>query len=227
VTDRAEQPPPRLPDVEEPPPHAAEVFGANLSRARRYVGLLSTAGVERGMIGPREAGRLWERHVLNSATLASLLPAGASVVDAGSGAGLPGIPLVLARPDLRMTLLEPMARRVLFLTEVVSELGVDVEIRRGRVEDLPEAAFDAVVARAVAPLGRLVTLALPAVRPGGVLLALKGASAAAEIAAARSALRAFPGARVTLVDAQAGPTTATVVVVDLDAGNRKAEDRTR
>jgi len=226
VTDRAGDAPPGL-SVDEPPSDAAEIFGANLSLARRYVGLLATAGVERGLLGPREASRLWERHLLNSVALAPLLPNGATVVDAGSGAGLPGIPLALARPDLQMTLLEPMARRVTFLEEVVAELGLEVAVRRGRIESLPAKSVDAVVARAVAPLARLVTLALPAIRTGGRLLALKGAGAASEIGEAQSSLRAFPGARVTLVDAQAGSATATVVVVDLDAGTRKAEDRTR
>jgi len=227
VIDRAEPPPSGLPAVEAPPPHAADIFGGNLSLARRYVGLLATTGVERGLLGPREIGRLWDRHLLNSAALAPLLPTGVSVVDAGSGAGLPGIPLALARPDLRVTLLDPMARRITFLEEVVGELGLDVVVRRGRVEELPRAGVDAVVARALAPLARLVTLALPAVRPGGRLLALKGANAHTEIAEARSALRAFSGARVTLVDAPAGPSTATVVVVDLDADTRISEDRTR
>jgi 16S rRNA (guanine527-N7)-methyltransferase len=214
VTDRADTPPVV---AEDPPPNAAEVFGPALPLAQRYVGLLATTGVERGLIGPREAARLWERHMLNSAALALLIPAEAEVVDVGSGAGLPGIPIALTRPDLLMTLLEPMARRVTFLTEVVGELGLHVEVQRGRAEDLPPAAFDVVVARAVAPLARLVPLTLPALRPGGRLLALKGASAAAEITAARLALRSWPGARVTLTEVPAGADTATVVVIDLDA----------
>jgi 16S rRNA (guanine527-N7)-methyltransferase len=176
---------------------------------------LAGAGVERGLLGPREVDRLWSRHLLNSAALAPLLHDGATVVDVGSGAGLPGIPLLLARPDLRMTLAEPLLRRVTFLEEVCRDLGLDVDIQRRRAEDLPRAGWQVVVARAVAPLSRLVPLTVPLLRPGGVLVALKGSSAADEVAAARSELRraaATADVRVLAVPGESEPTRAVVVV---------------
>lgn len=161
------------------------VFGERLPLARRYAELLAEQGVERGVIGPREVDRLWERHLLNSAVLAELLPRESRVLDAGSGAGLPGIPLAIARPDLRVVLLEPMARRVEWLREVVTELELTADVVRGRAEEGPVREQwgdqDVVTARAVAPLGRLAAWCLPLVRPGGQLLALKGASAAEEL----------------------------------------------
>src|SRR4051812_14518171 len=208
------------------PANAAEVFAAALPLAARYVDLLATVGLERGLIGPRESGRLWSRHLLNSAALADHVPAGAQVVDVGSGAGLPGIPLALARPDLRMTLLEPMARREVFLREVIAELGLTADVRRGRIEDAGRGWTDVVVARAVAPLDRLVELALPALRPGGRLLALKGAGAAEEIRSARNVLQRWRGATVSLVTAPAGAETATIVIVVLDDPTT-AKDRQR
>jgi 16S rRNA (guanine527-N7)-methyltransferase len=165
------------------------------------------------LIGPRELPRLWERHLLNSAAIASLVPAGARVVDVGSGAGLPGIPLALARPDLTVTLLEPLARRVAFLTECVDRLGLErVTVVRGRAEEGPVrrelGGADVVTARAVAPLDRLAGWCLPLLRPGGLLLAMKGSTAAEELAAAGS----LPGAAGALVT-QAGDPPATVTVV--------------
>lgn len=212
------------PTVEAMPQAAAEVFGASLPLATRYVELLADAGVLRGLIGPREPSRLWSRHILNSVALAGLLPTGVDVLDAGSGAGLPGIPVALARPDLRMTLLEPMARRVAFLQEVVTELGIDVAVRRGRLEDVAARSVDAVLARALAPLPQLVEMALPALRAGGRLVALKGTGADAEIAAAKHVLQRWPLATVSRVAAPAGVATATVVVVELERGHR-AKDR--
>lgn len=211
-------PPNSAPPVEQPPPEAAAVFGAAFPAAQRYVGLLAGPGVERGLLGPREPARLWTRHVLNSAALAGFIPADAEVIDVGSGAGLPGIPLALARPDLSLTLLEPMARRVAFLDEVVAELGLSVRVQRGRADSLRPASADVVVARAVAPLDKLVPWTLPLVRPGGLLLALKGETAAAEIAAAQDVLQRWPVATVSLVTAPAGAETATVVSVALDGG---------
>lgn len=211
--------PPRPPDrVESPPPAASKVFGPALPLAQRYVALLAGPGVERGLIGPREPARLWTRHLLNSAALAAFVPADAEVVDVGSGAGLPGIPLALARPDLRVTLLEPMARRVSFLTEVVADLGLaTVEVRRGRAEDMATGSVDVVVARAVAPLDRLVAMTVPLLRRGGRLVALKGQGAADEIAAAKSVLAAEPRATVSLVHSPVGADLATVVIVAVDA----------
>lgn len=148
----------------------------------RYVDILANRGIEWGLIGPREADRLWDRHVLNSAAMAELPAAGARVLDVGSGAGLPGIPLAIARPDLSVVLLEPLLRRYNFLVEAVAELelGDRVEVRRGRAEDLRE-SFEVVTARAVAPLGRLVGWTQQLFVPDGELLALKGSSAADEV----------------------------------------------
>lgn len=167
---------------------AAAVFGDRLDLARRYVGHLATSGVERGLIGPREGPRLWQRHVLNCASLAPLVPADAAVIDVGSGAGLPGIVVALARPDLGVVLVEPLLRRTTWLEEVVADLGIDVEVVRARAQDCGRDA-DAVLSRAVAPLDRLLGWCLPLVRPGGQVLALKGSSAADELAAAAPLLR--------------------------------------
>jgi 16S rRNA (guanine527-N7)-methyltransferase len=158
---------------------AERAFGARLSLATRYAELLITDGVVRGLIGPREAPRVWERHLINCAVMSEMIPIGASVTDVGSGAGLPGIVLAVARPDLTITLVEPLARRTAFLSEAVTALGLDatVTIVRGRAEDLaggPPAAADVVTARAVAPLDRLAGWCLPLAAVGGRLLALKG-----------------------------------------------------
>jgi 16S rRNA (guanine527-N7)-methyltransferase len=176
----------------ETPPAARELFGARLPLAEQYAHLLETAGIERGLIGPREAPRIWDRHIINCAVIAPAVPAGAFVVDIGSGAGLPGIVLALARPDLRVVLVEPMQRRVDFLAEVIRTMDLgQVEVRRARAEELsPDLGADVVTARAVAPLDQLVRLTVPLLAPGGVLLALKGARAADELAAARDTLRA-------------------------------------
>jgi len=161
------------------------VFGDALDAATRYVAMLAGDGVVRGLIGPREVGRLWDRHVLNSAALAEAVPPGARVVDVGSGAGLPGIPLGLARPDLALTLVEPMARRVEFLTDVVTALGTPWQIVRGRAEERSVVRavgpVDVVTARAVAPLPRLVGWCRGLLAPGTQLIALVGARAAAEV----------------------------------------------
>ncbi|MGH3771537.1 MAG: 16S rRNA (guanine(527)-N(7))-methyltransferase RsmG [Pseudonocardiaceae bacterium] len=195
------------------------MFGDRYPLAERYAALLAGSGVLRGLIGPREADRLWERHLLNSAVLGELVPEGARVLDVGSGAGLPGIPLALARPDLVIVLLEPMNRRVVWLREVVAALGLAVSVHRGRAEDPRVRAEcggnDIVTARAVAPLGRLVGWCLPLVAPGGRLLAVKGASAEQEAARGVDAVRAAGGAAVEIVRCGATvvepPTTVIVV----------------
>lgn len=159
---------------------------------RRYAGWLATAGVERGLLGPREAPRLWRRHVLNCAVAVDVAPLGATVIDVGSGAGLPGLAWALVRPDLTVTLVEPLQRRVDFLAEVVEDLQVAdrVGIRHNRAEDLAgQVLADVVTSRAVAPWSRLAGWCLPLVAPGGVVAALKGASAHDELAAAAADLR--------------------------------------
>ena len=171
---------------------AEALFGSRLPLAERYARLLSTDGVTRGLLGPREADRLWERHLVNSAAAAAALPtAGGLLADVGSGAGLPGIPLAILRPDLTVRLVEPLLRRATFLTEVVAALELaNVEVVRARAEDLHGAWTAATVtARAVAPLDRLAGWCLPLVAPGGSLLALKGDRAEAELAAAAPTLR--------------------------------------
>ena len=177
------------------PPELAEaartLFGERLDLAAAYAELLATDGVVRGLIGPREAPRIWERHMLNCAAMAERIPDGATVLDVGSGAGLPGLVLAIARPDLTVTLIEPLARRTSFLIEAVQQLGLTKMVRvfRGRAEeaaagsrDTTPLSGDIVTARAVAPLDRLAAWCLPLVVPGGRLVALKGASAAEEIA---------------------------------------------
>jgi 16S rRNA (guanine527-N7)-methyltransferase len=154
------------------PDAARRAFSSQrLPLAERYVELLATAGVERGLIGPREAPRLWDRHILNSLALAQEVPDGVSVVDLGSGAGLPGLVLAIGRPDLSVTLVEPLQRRTTFLDEVVEDLGLDrVRVLRGRAESLHgRETFDVVTARALAPLGRLLAWAMPLVGAGGEL----------------------------------------------------------
>jgi 16S rRNA (guanine527-N7)-methyltransferase len=183
----------------------------------RYAELLATEGVVRGLIGPREAPRLWDRHLLNCGVLAELVPQGSTVCDIGSGAGLPGLVLAIARPDVRVTLVEPLLRRTTFLTEVVEELELDrVEVVRGRAEELHgERAFDVVTSRAVAPLERLLTWSMPLVSPEGALVAMKGSSVQEEIDAAASVLHRFrcapPEVRLLGEDVLAQPTYAVRV----------------
>jgi 16S rRNA (guanine527-N7)-methyltransferase len=161
-----------------------------LPLAERYADLLATEGVLRGLIGPREAPRLWERHLLNSAVLAEAIPESASVCDIGTGAGLPGLVVAIARPDVRITLVEPLLRRTTFLEEVIADLGLDhVSVVRGRADDLHgQATFDVVTSRAVAPLERLLGWSMPLVAPEGALVAMKGRSAHEEIESAQSFL---------------------------------------
>jgi len=191
-------------DELSPPAAADAMFGDRLSVAVRFAELLAGAGVERGLIGPREAPRLWDRHLLNSATLVDAVPEGASVCDIGSGAGLPGLVLAIARPDLRVTLIEPLLRRTTFLHEAVDILDLDnVTVLRGRAEELSRAhahAFDVVTSRAVAPLDRLVRGSMPFVAPQGALIAMKGSSAADEIVAARGVLRSLGCAEPEIVE---------------------------
>lgn len=163
-----------------------EVFGDHYDQAAAYEQILRTDGIERGLLGPREGGRIWDRHLLNCAVVAPCLPAGARLADVGSGAGLPGLVLAILRPDLDVVLVEPLLRRANFLTEVVARLGLaGVEIRRARAQGLGgDLQADVVTARAVAPLDRLAGWCLPLVRPGGALLALKGAQALEELTVA-------------------------------------------
>ncbi len=178
-----------MPDpMPDPMPDVARRLFApdRLRLAQQYAALLAGDGVVRGLIGPREAPRLWERHLLNCAVLSEQVPAEADVCDVGSGAGLPGVVLAIARPDLVVTLVEPLLRRTAFLVEVVELLELDnVEVVRARAEALHgHRRFTVVTSRAVAPLERLLTWSMPLVAAEGVLLAMKGASVTEEIAVA-------------------------------------------
>jgi 16S rRNA (guanine527-N7)-methyltransferase len=197
------------------PDEVEVVFPEAADLAVRYVELLATTGVEWGLIGPRETERLWERHVFNSAAVADLVPEGVHVVDVGSGAGLPGIPLALRRPDLRVTLLEPLLRRATFLTQAVETLELTDRVRvvRARAEDHAE-AYDAVVSRALAPLPRLLGWCLPLLARGGSVLALKGRTAQEELSGNAAELsRQRLDAEVVSVRAYAEADPATVVRV--------------
>jgi 16S rRNA (guanine527-N7)-methyltransferase len=192
---------------------AQEVYGGQFPAVNRYVDILGSTGVEWGLLGPREAERLWDRHILNSAALSGLIAQNRSVVDVGSGAGLPGIPLALLRPDLGMTLIEPMLRRASFLTRTVGELGISdrVEVIRSRAEN-HRGSYQIVIARALAPLDRLINWCNPLRTSGGIILAVKGASAAEEIASAKRQLDAAKlAAEVLSVRAHPDAEPATVV----------------
>lgn len=210
---------PEVADVPDVPEVANRVFGDRLPLAVRFADFLRSAGVERGLVGPREAVRVWDRHLLNSAVLAELIPVGSRIVDVGSGAGLPGIPLALARPDLQIVLLEPMQRRVAFLDEAVSRLDLaNVRVVRGRAEDAAVrrelGRTPLVTARAVAPLARLARWCLPLVSPSGQVLAIKGLRAPEEIVAAQPELDAC-GVSADVREVGAGVIDPVAVVVVL------------
>lgn len=198
-------------------PAAEELFGEALPLAERYVDHLATTGIEWGLLGPREVPRLWGRHVLNCAVVARLLPEGSLVADVGSGAGLPGLCLALARPDCRFTLIEPLERRVAWLEMVIADLGLtNVEVVRGRSEQVAdEIQVDIVTARAVSALKTLLPLTMPLLRSSGHLLAIKGRSAAEEITAAQKPLRKYGGGDPEIVTVGEGllPEPTTVVRV--------------
>ena len=202
------------PPVPEP---AREVFGARRPLAAAYAEMLVTDGVTRGLIGPREAPRIWDRHLLNCAVLTDAVELDADICDIGSGAGLPGLVMAIRRPDLRVTLVEPLLRRVTFLNEAVERLGLErVTVVRSRAEDLHgSAGFSVVASRAVAPLPRLLTWSLPLLQPGGAMLAMKGSSAREEVTKARGDLARWRVAGVEVLelgDAKISP-QATVIRV--------------
>jgi 16S rRNA (guanine527-N7)-methyltransferase len=214
--------------VPPPPREAAVLFGEQAASAIRYADLLAGPGVERGLIGPREVDRIWERHILNSAVAVELLAEGETVVDIGSGAGLPGIPIALARPDLKVILVEPMLRRTEFLEMAVHSIGLGVDVIRGRAEDVVVrervGPADVVVSRAVASLEKLARWSLPLLRPGGRMLALKGDRAEAELEGSRHTLRALGAEGLRLVRCGAGyvdPLTTIVVAERSRRGGRR------
>lgn len=196
------------------------MFGPALGAALRYAELLAGPGVERGLIGPRETPRLWDRHLINCAAVAELVPQGSSLIDLGSGAGLPGVVLAMLLPDSEVVLLEPLARRAAFLEETVQELGLgNTAVRRARAEDVAgQLSADVVTARAVAPMERLADLALGLVRPGGLVLAIKGAAAAQELAQAGPVLRRLGVQDAAVLEAGRGKVSPPPIVVRLTAG---------
>ncbi|MFF3496402.1 16S rRNA (guanine(527)-N(7))-methyltransferase RsmG [Streptomyces sp. NPDC002795] len=213
MTEAAELPP--------APEQARVVFGERFADAVRYAELLADAGVQRGLIGPREVPRLWERHILNCAVLSEVVPEGLTVCDVGSGAGLPGIPLALVRPDLKITLLEPLLRRTTFLTEVVELLGLDhVTVVRGRAEEVLGTLqpVHVVTARAVAPLDRLAAWGVPLLRPYGEMLALKGDTAEEELKSAATALSKLGAVETSVLHVGEGVVDPLSTVVRVEVG---------
>nr|WP_239165743.1 16S rRNA (guanine(527)-N(7))-methyltransferase RsmG [Catellatospora citrea] len=215
-------------------PAAEALFGDRLDTATRYVALLATDGVVRGLIGPREAPRLWDRHLLNCAAVAELISPSATVVDVGSGAGLPGIVLAVARPDISVILVEPLARRTAFLEEAVAALGLtgQVTVVRGRAEEqIGLLSADVVTARAVAPLDRLAGWCLPLASPGGRLLALKGMSAADEIVEHGDAVARLGGGTPVIHQCGVGlidpPTTVVEIVREREVVPKTAKPSRR
>ena len=204
-------PPPGAPP---PPPAAAAVFGPALDEACAFAGMLATRGVAWGLIGPYEVPRLWDRHLLNCAVVADLIGSRyRTLVDIGSGAGLPGIVLAMMRPELTVTLLEAMERRCRFLSGCVAELGLaNASVLRGRAEDATLRA-DVATARAVAPLDRLAEWAVHVVRPGGLVLAIKGQTADAELRKARPMLRRIGARGAKVVRAGQGKVDPATTVV--------------
>lgn len=182
-------------EVPTPPDAVTAIFGEATEAAIQYAQMLAGAGVERGLLGPREVSRVWDRHVLNSAVVAELVEPNEQIADIGSGAGLPGIPLALARPDIHVTLVEPLLRRSDFLREVIDELGINCRVVRGRAEDRAVrdevGESDAVVSRAVASLDKLTKWSSPLLRSGGRMLAIKGERAEDEVREHRRAMTAL------------------------------------
>lgn len=198
---------------------AERVFGDRLGMADRYAELLGTSAVDRGLIGPREADRIWERHILNCAVVQELIPPHVEVADVGSGAGLPGLVLAIARPDLRVSLVEPLLRRTTWLHEAVATLGLStVTVIRDRADALGATGrrFDVVTARAVAPLPRLLHWCIPLLRPGGRLLAMKGGGATRELTEAEQALRMLNVASSSIETCGATVVVPSTTVVRID-----------
>lgn len=198
---------------------ASAIFGDRADLARRFVHHLATSGMERGLLGPREVPRLWGRHILNCAVVAELMDRDSTVVDVGSGAGLPGVVIAIARPDLRLQLVEPLERRTRWLNEVVEDLELDnVEVVRGRAEQMiGTIVADYSTARAVSALSTLAGWTMPLTRVGGEVLAIKGRSAGEEIAKARKTIRTLGGGQVDIVstgvDRLSTPTTVVRIPV--------------
>ena len=192
----------------------ARIFGDRQDLAVAYHESLATDATTRGFIGPREKPRLWDRHIYNCAVIGEAIPEGARVIDIGSGAGLPGIPLAIARPDLQVTLLEPLLKRSNYLAEITEKLGLDnVTVIRDRAENLgKDTQFDVVTSRAVAPLAKLARWTLPLCKPGGMMLAMKGASASEEIERDKSEIKRAQGERVEIITVGAELEESTTLI---------------
>jgi 16S rRNA (guanine527-N7)-methyltransferase len=215
-------------DLPLPSAEATAEFGDSLAKAQRYVELLATDGVTRGLIGPRETARLWDRHLLNCALVAELVPDQGELVDIGSGAGLPGVVLAMLRPRLHVVLLEPLLRRSVFLEECVSALDLpNATVLRARAEDKAASRIsaDVATARAVAPLDRLVGWAAGLLRPGGQLLAIKGQSAAAELEAAGPVLSGLGVRSAEVLQAGHGRVVSATTIVRVVMGGHGREER--
>lgn len=199
--------------LDSPPPHAAGVFGSRLSLAEQYASILATDGVVKGLIGPREVPRIWDRHIMNSVVVTPRLPVGVTVADVGTGAGLPGLVWAIARPDLTVTLIEPLLRRTTFLDDVVERLGLDnVVVVRARAEEVRD-TYGVVTARAVAGLDKLARWCMPLVAPGGTFLAMKGRSAADEVQVATATLHRLGATSIVVATYDNGDVPTTVVEV--------------
>ena len=219
-------------DEADVPPAADALFGGRLELAAAYAKLLGTTGVEWGLIGPRERERIWDRHILNSAAVGELVADGARVADIGSGAGLPGVPLAIARPDVSVVLIEPLLRRATFLDDTVAALGLDnVTVVRGRAEDpavrRERGELDAVASRAVAALDKLTRWSMPLLRPGGEMLAMKGERAEAEVEEHRRAMTALGVSGVRVVKCGVDYLTPPTTVVIAQRGDRPARRSSR
>ncbi|NDA88916.1 MAG: 16S rRNA (guanine(527)-N(7))-methyltransferase RsmG [Actinobacteria bacterium] len=165
----------------KPTPELLAYFGENQGKIQAFATLLKTTGIEHGLIGPKEGDRIWERHIANCIPITTIIPTRVRLADIGSGAGLPGVVIALARPDLKVTLIEPLQRRVEFLNQVIAELELPIKVVRGRAE-VVKMQFEVVTARAVAPLEKLIQISWHMIPKGGSLLAIKGESAAQELA---------------------------------------------
>ncbi|GAA5048447.1 16S rRNA (guanine527-N7)-methyltransferase [Thermocatellispora tengchongensis] len=210
------------------PAVAREVFaGEAWDQAQAYAAMLAGPAVVRGLLGPREVPRIWDRHLLNCAVVAEAIPPGVSLVDIGSGAGLPGLVLAIVRPDISVTLLEPLLRRTVFLEECVDTLKLEnVEVLRGRAEELAgKRVFDVASARAVAPLDRLLAWSMPLLREGGELLAMKGERAAEELEGAQAQLHATGARTAELVSVGHGKVEPPATLVRVVAGRPPARAR--
>ncbi|MFF0817760.1 16S rRNA (guanine(527)-N(7))-methyltransferase RsmG [Rhodococcus sp. NPDC003318] len=211
------------------PEAARRVFGDRLGLAQQYHDSLATDGVERGLIGPREVPRLWDRHLLNCAVIGELIAEGESVVDVGSGAGLPGIPLAIARPDLKVTLVEPLLRRSIYLAEFIESAGLDIRVVRGRAEQSgvvhEVGGADVVTSRAVAPLEKLARWSIPLVHERGRMLAMKGSSAAEEISRDRASLTRLGAGKLEILECGVGILPTPTIVVRAERVPKRAHRR--